>query len=36
MTCMSCASSVQRELVIENGQIHGDVGGQLPSLIAVR
>ena len=25
-----------RELVIENGQIHGDVGGQLPSFIAVR
>jgi cell division transport system ATP-binding protein len=25
-----------RELVIENGQIHGDAGGQLPSFIAVR
>jgi cell division transport system ATP-binding protein len=25
-----------RELVIENGQIHGDVGGHLPSFIAVR
>jgi cell division transport system ATP-binding protein len=26
----------QRELVIENGAIHGDVGGHLPSVIAVR
>jgi cell division transport system ATP-binding protein len=25
-----------RELVIENGQIHGDVGSHLPSFIAVR
>jgi cell division transport system ATP-binding protein len=26
----------QRELVIENGQIHGEAGGSLPSVIAVR
>ena len=26
----------QRELVIENGAIHGDAGGHLPSVIAVR
>lgn len=26
----------QRELVIENGAIHGEVGGNLPSVIAVR
>ena len=26
----------QRELVIDNGQIHGDVTSHLPSVIAIR
>jgi hypothetical protein len=26
----------QRELVIENGQVHGNVSDSLPSVIAVR
>jgi cell division transport system ATP-binding protein len=26
----------QREIVVDNGQVHGDIGDSLPSVIAVR